>query len=146
MWRTLRWDFDPFCPRFSQQRLMPFVFPRCSCSSQAPTSLPPQIDVYRRATQGPEVLKIGILYESHVPPDDKNQDLIRVASPLITPSSPPITLTNHLKQAPRTHAASANHSRQTHEPHRGQMHGQKCAQKEGAQIAFHPRGLSANRF
>ena len=28
----------------------------------------------------------------------------------------------------------------------GQMYGQKCAQKEGAQNAFHPRGLSANRF
>jgi hypothetical protein len=33
-------------------------------------------------------LKDSILYESHVPPDDKNQDLIRVASPLITPIIP----------------------------------------------------------
>ena len=33
---------DPcFRACFYQQRLMPFVFPRCSCSSQAPTSLPP---------------------------------------------------------------------------------------------------------
>jgi hypothetical protein len=32
-----------------------------------------------------------------------------------------------------------------HQNH-GQMYVQKCAQKEEAQIAFHPRGLSANRF
>jgi hypothetical protein len=52
--RPSRWIWgrflDLFWAGFYQQRLMPFVFPRCSCSSQAPTSLPPQIDVYRRAT------------------------------------------------------------------------------------------------
>jgi hypothetical protein len=44
--------------------------------------------VKREAIEAAGDLKDSILYESHVPPDDKNQDLIRVASPLITPIIP----------------------------------------------------------
>ncbi len=55
----------------------------------------------REAIEAAGDLKDSILYESHVPPDDKNQDLIRVASPLITPIRPPRhTNTTQLKQAP----------------------------------------------
>ena len=100
--------------------------PKSTATSRLSGSSPPPFSILcvkREAIEAAGDLKDSILYESHVPPDDKNQDLIRVASPLITP----ITPTNHLKQAPRTHAASANHCRQAHEPHRGQMYGQKPA-------------------
>jgi hypothetical protein len=59
-----------------------------------------------------------------------------------SPSIGPKVLKISIPQESRAHPSD----RQAHEPHRGQMYGQKCVQKEGGQIAFHPRGLSANRF